>query len=112
MGAPEHLLQHPALVGEGRPHRPSRELAGGDATAQQAAGDRAGGGADDDLGAAGIPSVVVLEGGEDACVVRLADDAAGAEDESYASHGPTTFRGSWGPPTPVRVTSSTLRRDL
>ena len=63
----------------GRPVERGRQVRGGHADAERRAGDRAGGGADDDGGLAWVPAGLALEGGQDAGLVGLADDAAGAE---------------------------------
>ena len=70
------------------PDRPCSELGGRDAGAQQGAGDRPGGGPDDDVGGARVQAVVVLEHGQDAGVVGLSDDPAGAQDEPDTAHVP------------------------
>ena len=86
----QHLMQDPAFGGQRSTHGPGGELGGGNVGAQQHPGDRAGRRPHDDLGRPGVPPAVVLERGEHAGVVGLADDASGPQDESDAAHGTET----------------------
>ena len=83
---PEPLRQQVTLRRERGAHRPGGELAGRDPTAQERAGDRAGGGPDDHVDAARVPADVVLERGEDAGVVGLAHHTACPQHQSHAGH--------------------------
>jgi hypothetical protein len=65
-------------------HRPRREVMRGDAEAEQRPCHRPRRRADDDVCRPGIPAEVVLERGEHAGVVGLADGATGTEHESDA----------------------------
>src|ERR1019366_10079200 len=76
-------LEQRATLGRGRPAVGRRgEVGRRDTDPQRGACPRAGGGSDDDVGAAGIPVGFALERGEDTGLIGLADDAAGAQHQA------------------------------
>ena len=92
--APSMAAKNASPAGDsGAPADQAAMSDGRHAEPERGAGDRAGRGADDELGGARVPAHLPLEGREHAGVVRLADDATGAEDETGARrHGRSFYR--------------------